>query len=174
MSNGELASVPTIPAASDQYVLTLLVCDRGSALERILGVLRRRGPSFSTVNVATSEERQMARITISLQGTRQAADQAIEHLRKIVDVRWATVVPASGANEGPLLREFALVRVACDAQTRREVMALAQTFAARVVDVADSSLTLEASGPSDTIEQFVHLLRPIGIRDLARTGRLAI
>jgi acetolactate synthase-1/3 small subunit len=94
-----------------------------------------------------------ARVTITVQGARSAADQAIEHLRKLVDVRWATVIPVTGSGDTMLLREFALMRVSCGAQNRREVMALAERFGARVVDIADSTLTLEVSGSSDTIEQ---------------------
>jgi acetolactate synthase-1/3 small subunit len=174
MSVSEQAGVSTAPAAENQSVLILLVRDRGDALERVLAVLRRRGPAFSTATVAASEDKDVSRITINLRGSRQAADQAIEHLRKLVDVRWAMVMPVSGVNDGPLLREFALIRVACNAQTRRDVVALAQQFAARVVDVADTTLTLEATGSTETIEGLLSRLQPIGIRELTRTGQVAV
>ncbi len=174
MNEKELVRSPATPPTGEPYVLVLLVRDRGNALERVLGILRRRGPSFSTVSVAATEAPDTARITITLQGTRTAADRVIEHLRKLVDVRWATVLPTSGSSERLLLRELALIRVMCDGQTRREVMALAEQFGARVVDIADGSLTLEVSGVPDTIERLLGLVRPFGICELTRTGRVAI
>ncbi len=175
MSNTQLAPAPTSAPASEQFVLVLLMRDRGNALERVLGVLRRRGPAFSTMNLVATEAPDTARVTVTLQGTRAAAEQAIEHLRKLVDVRWARVIPADDtARQQVLLREFAMLRVACDAQRRREVVALAERYGARVVDIADSTLTLEISGSSETIEQLLAQVQPFGIRELTRTGQVAI
>jgi len=174
MSALEQTGTSVAPAHENQSVLILLVQDRGDALERVLAVLRRRSPGFSTATVAASEEQGMSRVTINLRGSRQAAEQALEHLRKIFDVRQATMISPSDAPDGPLLREFALIRVACTSQTRREVVALAQQFAARVVDVAETTLTLEASGSPETIEELLRRLQPIGIRELTRTGQVAV
>jgi acetolactate synthase-1/3 small subunit len=174
MSDIKLAHTSATQASGEQYVLVLLMRDRGNALERVLGVLRRRGPAFSTVNVVATEAPDTARVTFTLHGTRAAAEHAVEHLRKVVDVRWATVIPAADTGKQVLVREFALMRVACDAQKRREVIALAEQFGARVVDITDSSITLEVSGSSDTIEQLLGQARPFGIRELTRTGRIAI
>lgn len=173
MSNAKLTHA-SAATSGEQYVLVLLMRDRGNALERVLGTLRRRGPAFSTVNLVATEAPDTARVTITLQGTRTAAEQAVEQLRKQVDVRWATVMPASSSEATMLLREFALVRVSCGAHNRREVMALAERFGARVVDIAESSLTLEVSGSSETIEQLLGLAQPYGIRELTRTGQVAI
>ncbi len=173
MSDTRLAPTTAHAPTGEQYVLVLLLRDRGNTLERVLGILRRRGPAFSTVNLVATEAPDTARVTITLHGTRTAADHALEHLRKLVDVRWATVIPASGSSDH-VLREFALLRLSCDAPRRREVMALAERFGARVVDIADNSLTLEASGSSETIEQLLSLAQPFGIRDLTRTGQVAM
>jgi acetolactate synthase-1/3 small subunit len=140
----------------------------------VLGVLRRRGPAFSTMNLVATEAPDTVRLTVTLQGTQAAAQQTIEHLRKLVDVRWARVIPASDSKENVLLREFALLRVLCAAQNRREVMALAERYGARVIDIADNTLTLEVSGSSETIEQLLALAQPYGIRELTRTGQVAI
>jgi acetolactate synthase I/III small subunit len=175
MSEIKLVYPPSAaPTADEQHVLVLLMRDRGNALERVLGTLRRRGPAFSTMNLVATEAPDTARVTITLQGTRAEADHVIEHLRKQVDVRWATVIPADGTDGHVLLREFALMRVSCNEQSRREVMDLAERFGARVVDIADTSLTLEASGSSETIEQLLAQTQPFGIRELTRTGQVAI
>jgi acetolactate synthase-1/3 small subunit len=174
VSDTQLAPAPAPAPSSEQYVLVLLMRDRGNALERVLGVLRRRGPAFSTMNLVATEAPDTARVTVTLQGTRAAAEQALEHLRKLVDVRWARVIPASDTREHVLLREFALLRVLCSGQSRREVMALAERCGARVIDIADSSLTLEVSGSSETIEQLLAQAQPYGIRELTRTGQVAL
>jgi acetolactate synthase-1/3 small subunit len=174
VSDTPLAS-PAAPAADDErYVLVLRLLERGNALERVLGILRRRGPRFSTVNLVATEAPDTVQATITLQGTRAAAEQSAEHLRKLVDVRWATVVPAADTGDTLLLREFALLRIACHAGNRREVMEIAARFGARIVDVTESALTLEASGSSATIEQLLGLAQPFGIRELTRTGQVAI
>jgi acetolactate synthase-1/3 small subunit len=174
MSEVQLTHASAAATTGEQYVLVLLMRDRGNALERVLGTLRRRGPAFSTVNLVATEAPDTARVTITLQGTRAEAEQAAEHLRKQVDVCWAMVMPATNAGATMLLREFALLRVACGAQHRREVIALAERFGARVVDVAEDALTLEVSGSSEIIEQLLGLAQPYGIRELTRTGQIAI
>ncbi|HEY7358157.1 MAG TPA: acetolactate synthase small subunit [Ktedonobacterales bacterium] len=174
MSDTRLAHPAMTAPASEQHVLVLLMRDRGNALERVLGVLRRRGPAYTTINLVATEAPDTARVTITLHGARAAAEQALEHLRKLVDVRWARVIPAAETADNVLLREFALLRVACDSQNRREVMALAERVGARVVDIADNTLTLEVSGSSETIEQLLGLAQPYGIRELTRTGQVAI
>lgn len=161
-------------ARDEQHVLALLVRDRAGALERVLGLLRRRAPHFSTVSVAGTDETDTLNVTINLAVARPVAEHAAAHLRKLVDVSWAAVVPASGLSDNVLLREFALIRVACDAQSRREIVDLAHLFGARVVDVTGSSVTLEASGSHETIENLLRLLRPLGIHELTRTGQVAL
>lgn len=160
--------------AEEQHVLALLVSDRAGAIERVLGVLRRRAPGISTVSVAATEELRVMSVTIGLTSTRAVAEHAVAHLCKLVDVRWAAAMPTSSTDGEVLLRELALIRVACDARTRREIVDLAHLFAARPVGVTDTSVTLEVSGPHEAIENLLRLLRPLGIRELARTGRVAM
>jgi acetolactate synthase-1/3 small subunit len=157
-----------------QHVLALLVNDRAGALERVLAVLRRRAPQFTTVSVAATDEPGVVSVTISLTSTPAVAERAVAHLRKLVDVQWAEAMHAISGEGEMLLSELALIRVACDEQTRREVVSLAHLFAARPVEVTDTSVTLEASGSHETIENLLRLLRPLGIRELARTGGVAM
>jgi acetolactate synthase I/III small subunit len=162
------------PGAEEQHVLALLVRDRAGVIERLLAVLRRRAPGFTTVSVAATDEPGVVSVTVGLTSTRAVAEHAVAHLRTLVDVRWAAGMPASSTDGEVLLSELALIRVACDAKTRREVVDLAHLFAARLVDVTDAAVTLEVSGSHDTIENLLRLLRPLGIRELARTGGVAL
>lgn len=163
-----------MPPANESQLLVLLARNRGDVIERVLGVLRRRAPFFSTINVAPSQEPAMMRVTIGFQGTQAIAERTIAQLRKLVDVCSATVIPAAGADSDVLLREFTLIRVACNAQTRREIVELAHLFAARVVDITRTSVTVEVSGSPARIESLLRLLRPFGIREVVRTGQIAM
>ena len=158
----------------EQQTLALLVRDQAGALERVLGVLRRRAPEFSTVNVATTDEPGIVSVTISVTSAPAVAERAATHLSKLVDVIWVTSTPATASESNMLLSELALIRVACDEQTRREVVDVAHLFAAKPVEVTDTSVTLEASGSHETIENLLRLLRPLGIRKLTRSGGVAM
>jgi acetolactate synthase-1/3 small subunit len=158
----------------EQHVLALLVRHRAGAIERVLGLLRRRAPHFSTICVAGTDDPEMLNVTITLTATRALAEHAAAHLRKLVDVSWASVAPATGPADGLLLREFALIQVACDAQNRREIVDLAHLFGARAADVTGASITLEVSGSHTTIDNLLGLLRPLGIREVTRTGQVAL
>ncbi|HEX9038675.1 MAG TPA: acetolactate synthase small subunit [Ktedonobacterales bacterium] len=161
-------------AGSDEQVVVALVRGGCFGLERVIGLLRRRAPTVETLNVTSGEESDESRVTISLRCGHEAAEQVAEHIRKLVDVSWAAAFPAAGGDEAALLREFALIRVACTSTTRREVVDAAQLFGARAVDVTDDSITLEISGAPETVEQLLRMLRPSGIVEVARTGRVAM
>lgn len=157
----------------ERQLLLLLARAQGDALERVLGLIRRRAPAQSEIHVATAEDRDHIRVTVSLRCTAEQAEQLAAHLRNQVAVRHATAFPLSG--EGALVqRELALVRVTCTPESREALASVAQLFSARVADAGESSLTLEASGTPETIDQMLGFLRPLGVIEVARTGRAAI
>ena len=168
------APLAPLAASDEQQVLMLQVNRQNFPLERVLGVLRRRAPHIATLSVAATEDPDVARVTIVLQGSRALAEHAAAHLRKLVDVVSAVATPVAAEGDQALLREMALVRVACSAQTRREVVDIAQLFGARVVDVGADALTLEVCGSAETIDNVLRLVASHGIRELTRTGRVAI
>ena len=179
MANAQVAAPHEASEHAGEGTHTVLALSQrhGGTLERVLGVLRRRAGTVASINishVASEEGDDLARITATLRGTSATAEQTAEHLRKLVDVRWAITYPTSGSDDDLLLREFALVRVVCRPQTRRELVDIARLFEARVVDVADESITIEASGAPETIANLLRMLRPLGIRQLARTGSIAL
>lgn len=169
-------SAPLTPLApsDEQQVLVLRVNRQNFPLERVLGVLRRRAPNIHTLSVAATEDPDVARVTIVLLGPRSLAEHAAAHLSKVVDVVSAVATPVAANGEQMLLRELALVRVACTPQTRREVVDIAQLFGARVADVGSDALTLEVCGTAETIDNVLRLVASHGIRELTRTGRIAI
>lgn len=163
------------PAQSqdERQLLLLLARAQGDALERVLGLIRRRAPAQSEIHVASAEDRDHVRVTVTLPCTREQAEQLAAHLRNQVAVRYATAFPLAG--DGAVVqRELALVRVACTPESRETLAGVAQLFSARVAEAGEASLTLEASGTPETIDQMLGFLRPLGVIEVARTGRAAM
>jgi acetolactate synthase-1/3 small subunit len=97
-----------------------------------------------------------------------------EQLRKLVDVASATCFPATEANGAAVVREFALIRMRSAPENRREIVDVARLFGARIVDVREGSITIEASGVSSAIENILAMLRPLGVEEVARSGGMAL
>lgn len=168
------APAPRPDAPAQAFTVAALVRPRDGALERVFGLLRRRSPSPSALNVSAGEGQEATRVTLTIHATRVVAEQVTEQLRKLVDVESATCYSASEAGGAVVVREFALIRIRATPETRREIVDVARLFAARIVDVRDGSITLEASGPSSAIENILAMLRPLGVEEVARSGGLAI
>lgn len=173
----EMAAMVTAHAAAPQHILLLRLRDRPGAIERVVGLLRRRASAsaIATFSAAPTEEPDVLRVTIGLREARGGADQLVTQLRKVEDVQSAVAIAADGMEREAVARELALIRVAYDgAPARREIVDLAQLFAAQAVDVSEHAITLEVSGTSETIESLLTLLRPLGVRDVARTGKVVM
>ena len=168
------APAPRPEAPTQPFTVAALVRPRDGALERVFGLLRRRAPTPSALNVSAGEGVEATRVTLTIQATRAVAEQVTEQLRKLVDVESAACFSAAEASGAVVVREFALIRMRAAPENRREIVDVARLFAARIVDVRDGSITLEASGPSNAIENILAMLRPIGVEEVARSGGLAI
>jgi acetolactate synthase I/III small subunit len=158
---------------TEEQVLVVIVRGGLFGLERVVGLLRRRAPRIETLNVTSGERDGALRVTLHLRCPHAVAAQVAAHLRKLTDVDWAATFAAS-SGEAALVREFALIRVACTPATRRDVVDAAQLFGAHAVDANGDSITLEITGTPDTVEQLLNILRPNGVIEVARTGRVAI
>lgn len=166
-----------VDAAPERQTIVALVQRRAGAIERIVSLLRRRAPTFTTLNIAQCEAPAAARVTIGFEGAPQVARQLVAHLGKLVDVSAVAIIPADTPHTGQrdgIVRELALARISCTAQNRRDVIALAQLFGARPVAVDADSLTLEISGDAATIDNALLLARPFGVQALTRTGGVAL
>lgn len=166
------ASVGEQPA--EPFTIVAVVRSRDGALERVFGLLRRRAPTLSALNVSAGVGANAASVTATFHATRSAADQVVEQLRKLVDVESATCFSATEATSATVVREFALIRMRNAPENRREIVDIASLFAARIVDVRDGSITIEASGSSGDIENILAMLHPLGIQEIARSGRIAM
>lgn len=150
--------------------LSVLVDDHPGVLNRVASLLRRRRFNVESLNVGASEQPGLSRMTIALHADDAAAEQAVKQLYKLLEVR--KVVDLS--HERLVTRELALLKVAASDESRGPLREIAELFGARVVDVAPRSLVIEAVGSEARIDSLLAMLRPYGIREVARTGRVAI
>ena len=160
------------PPGTDQtHTIVVLAYDKHGALDRIIGVLRRRRAKLKAFAVGRNEFPGMVRITVVMNDSEVAVEQLVEQLRKIVDVQHVENL----MEERMVARELALIKVnSNESQYSTEIIELAHHFGAHIVDVTQQTLTLEVTGSEEKVEKFVDSLQGFGIREVARTGRVAM
>lgn len=159
------------PKGSERsHTLVVLVDDQHGALDRLVGVLRRRRSGMQTLAIGRSELPNVVRVTVVMIDSEVGVEQLVEQLRKIVDVR--QVINLSSGEM--ISRELALIKVNSATSHYSEIIELGHHYGAHVVDVAQETVTLEVTGSEEKVEKLVSLLQGYGIREVARTGRVAM
>ncbi len=156
--------------ATTKHTLIALVQDRPGVLNRIASMFRRRGFNMDSVAVGHSEVAHVSRVTIVVDGTTGTIEQVRKQLDKVIEVIKVADITA----ESMTARELALIKVRATSPTRSEIIEMTDIFRGNIVDVGADSLTIEVTGDEDKIDSFLNLLRPFGIREIARTGRIAM
>lgn len=152
------------------HTLSILVEDHPGALSRISGLFSRRGYNIGSLAVGTCESAGLSRITITVTGDDAQVEQVRKQVSKLVDVIRVSDMTRTARVE----RELALIRVTAGPGTpQAEIMQIAQTFQATVVDIGSTSVLLEVTGDTGKIDAIERLLRRYGIREFTRTGRIA-
>ena len=152
------------------HTLIALVENKPGVLNRVASLFRRRGFNIESVAGGHSEEPGLSRMTIVVDGTRTNVDQVAKQLYKLIE----GIKISDITGEDLVARELALVRVQCNGTNRSEAMQIADIFRASIVDVAHDSLIIEITGDEDKIDSFLELVRPFGIKEVARTGRVGL
>lgn len=154
-----------------QSTLVALVEDKPGVLTRVASLFRRRNYNIESLTVGHTEKPGVSRMTIVVDDSRTNVEKVAQNLYKLVNV-----IQVEDVTEQPnVLRDLALIKVQADGGSRRsEIMQLVDTFRARVVDVALDSLMVEVTGTEDKIDGLVDVLRPYGIVEMVRTGRVAM
>ena len=153
-----------------RHVLSALVQNQPGVLAHISGMLASRGFNIDSLAVGETENPELSRITFVVHGDDAELEQVRKQLGKIITV--VKVIDIS--TEDFVERDLMLVKVNANPQQRTEIVLLVEMFRGRVVDIAQDSLMIEISGREDKIEAFIELMRPYGIVELARTGRIAL
>ena len=152
------------------HILLLFADDRHGALDRIVGHLRRRRANTQTFAIGQSEIPHVVRITVVMQDSEVGVEQLVEQLRKIVDVRHIVNL----TSEQAVSRELALIKVNSTAIQQHEIIETGHLYGAHAVDVDPETVTLEVTGSAEKVETLVHHLQRYGIREVARTGCVAM
>ena len=152
------------------HILSILVDNRPGVLARVVGLVSRRGFNIDSLSVGPTENPDLSRITMEVTGDDVALEQITKQLHKLVNV--VKITNLTKVNS--VKRELVLIRVDCTPEQRAELTQIVDIFKAKVADVGATQLTLEIQGDDDKIEDFQRLLRPYGIREVVRTGRIAL
>jgi acetolactate synthase-1/3 small subunit len=153
-----------------QHTIVALVEDRPGVLNRVASLFRRRGYNISSLVVAPSEQETLSRMTFVVTGDERVVEQVTKQLNKLIDVVKVTDI----SREETVVRELALVRVKATASTRDEIIQIVNLFRAGIIDVARESIIIEVTGDEEKIDALVNLLKPFGVREIMRTGKIAI
>ena len=152
------------------HILTLLVDNEPGVLSRVAGLFSGRGFNIESLCVAPTMDAAVSRITVTTKANPPVIEQIEKQLNKLINI----IKVRDLSTEKAVTREMAIIRVKADAQTRAEILRIVDIFRCKVVDVGADQYTLEVTGDQGKIEALLRLLKPIGIKDIARTGTLAM
>jgi acetolactate synthase-1/3 small subunit len=153
-----------------KHTLSVLVEDEAGVLTRIAGLFARRGFNIESLAVGPAEKVGISRITMVVPGDDHVIEQLTKQLYKLINVLKVQDITTTPCVE----RELMLIKVNATSSTRSGIIELAQVFRARVVDIAEESLTLEVVGDPGKMVAIVQVLSKFGIREIARTGKIAL
>ncbi|KGK97747.1 acetolactate synthase [Methanococcoides methylutens] len=153
-----------------KHTLAVLVENKYGVLTRVAGLFSRRGFNIDSLAVGITEDPTISRMTIVVRGDEHVLEQVTKQLNKLIEVIRVTDLGADESVE----RELALIKVNTDASNRAEIIQIVDIFRARIIDVASKSVTVEVTGDSNKIKAIQTLLKPFGIKEMARTGKVAL
>ncbi len=153
------------------HTLAVLVENRAGVLSRVAGLFSRRGFNIESLAVGTCEEPTMSRMTIVVIGDDAQIEQVMKQLHKLIDV-----IKVSDITENETVeRELALIRVSAEpGTTRAEVMQVANIFRAQIIDVGANTVVLQVTGDTNKIDALENLLNQYGVKEMVRTGKIAM
>jgi acetolactate synthase I/III small subunit len=153
-----------------RHVINALVQNKPGVLARIVGLFSARGFNIESLVVGETEDPDVSRMTVTVGGDDKILEQVRKQLSKLIDV-----IKVNDLQDDPYVeRDLMLIKVHAPAPKRPEIVDLANIFRAKVVDVSEKSMALEITGTEEKINAFIRMVRPYGVKELARTGRLAM
>lgn len=156
--------------ADTKHTLVALVEDKPGVLNRVASLFRRRAFNIQSLAVGHSEQPGLSRMTVVVSGDSAVVEQVRKQLDKLINVIRVSDI----TEEDIVARELALIKVNATASTRSEIMQIVDIFRANIVDVSSDSVTVEVTGDEDKVESLLELLRSFGIKEVTKTGRVAL
>ncbi len=153
-----------------KHTLSVLVENKPGVLTRVAGLFARRGFNIDSLVVAETENSAVSRMTITVDEQDHPVEQVSKQLHKLINVLKITDLDPAGSVE----RELLLLKVKADAQSRSEIMQIVEIFRAKIVDVSPEVIIIEMTGTRDKVSAFMELMKPFGVVELMRTGRMAM
>ena len=153
-----------------KHTLSVLVENHAGVLSRVAGLFSRRGFNIDSLAVGVTEDPEVSRMTIVVDGDDYVVEQVSKQLNKLVDV---IKIKRLDDNDS-VSRELALIKVNANATTRGEILQIVEVFRANVIDISKNTLTIEITGSLDKVAALEDMLKPFGIKEIARTGMIAL
>jgi acetolactate synthase-1/3 small subunit len=153
-----------------KHTIAILVENKFGVLSRVAGLFSARGYNIESLSVGETLDAAVSRMTIVVHGDEFVIEQVMKQLHKLIDV----IKVSDLTDDSHVERELVLIRVNAEPQHREEILRVADIFRAKVVDVTQVSFVLEATGDEGKIEALIELLRPMGVQEVVRTGKVAI
>ena len=152
------------------HTISALVENHFGVLTRVAGLFASRGYNIQSLTVGPTEDETVSRMTIVVEGDDKIIDQVKKQLNKLIDT--IKVIDLTG--EDFVDRELVLIKVTASSKTRPDILQLTEVFKGSVVDIAPAVVTLQVSGNPKKIDAFITMLKPYGVKEMARTGRIAL
>ena len=153
-----------------QHTISILVSNKFGVLSRISGLFSGRGFNIESLNVAETNDPAVSRMTIVTGGNDQKIEQITKQLNKLVDI----IKVIDLTEENFIDREMVLIKMNAEPKNREEILRIVEIFRAKVVDVSPSTYTIEITGDKGKLKGILELLRPLGIKEIVRSGRIAL
>ncbi|MBN1587492.1 MAG: acetolactate synthase small subunit [Candidatus Omnitrophica bacterium] len=153
-----------------RHTVGVLVANRFGVLARVSGLFSARGFNIASLAVGETEDPSVSRMTIVVEADGPTLEQVKKQLNRLIDV----IKVQELTSDGMVDRELIMIKVSISPETRTEILQIAEIFRAKVVDINQKSFIIEATGDENKIVALVELLRPFGIKEVVRTGRIAV
>lgn len=153
-----------------KHTLAVLVENVPGVLSHVAGLFARRGYNIESLVVGETEDPTISRITLVVAGDERVIEQVTKQLNKQIEVIKVNDI----TNEATVDRQMLLIKVTADQTARQEILQLMEVFRCRIVDIGRRSLIIEATGDDGKIEAIIHSLKPFGIKELVRTGKVSM
>jgi len=153
----------------NKHILAILVENRPSVLSKVVGLFSRRGFNIHSLAVGVTEDPGVSRITIVADGDEYILEQISKQLNKLIDV-----IKVSNVSDDSIARELALIKVHATPATRNEIVEIVNIFREKVVDITKNSVTIQVTGDNKKMAALEEMLRDFGIKELVRTGMIAV
>lgn len=153
----------------DRFVIAVYVDNKAGVLTRVTSMFTRRGFNIDALTVGKTERPEYSRITITLIGDRDAREQLVNQLKKLYNVKKVEVLV-----DDCIKRELMMIKVGYTSETRADILSAADVYRAKVIDYTIDSMCIEITGDPSKMDAFIELLKPFGIKEMCRTGIVAL